>query len=78
MVGMRLLQHRRVDTRRHRKAISLPRQAISLLQPVTSLPRQVTSSHLRVGTRLRLHAVIRHLRVGILCRRVALPILPWT
>ena len=84
MVGTRLLQHRRADMHHHRKATSH-------LQPVTSPHRQGTNRrrkatshlqpvikrHLRVGIRLRLHAVIPHLRVGILCRRAAWPILLW-
>jgi hypothetical protein len=70
MVGMRLLRHHRVDMHRHRRATNR-------LLPVISPHRKAISS-LRVGMRLRLHEVIRHLQAGILCRRVVWPILLWT
>ena len=78
-VGMRLPRLRRVDTRRHRRVTSH-------LQPVTSRRHRGTSSlqvvirrHPQVGIRPRLHVqlVLLHLRVDILCRRVAWPILLW-
>jgi len=77
MVGMRLLRHHRVDTRRHRRVTSH-------LQPVINRHRKAISSlradirrRPQVDMRLRLRVVIRHLRAGILCRQAVWPILPW-